>query len=306
MRIKKGDTVQVLSGNDKGVIGEVLEVIPKTGKVVVKGANVRKKHVKPRKQGEEGGIISVEVAIPSSKVSVVCPKCGEATKVGYTVEKDETDGLYGIHIEKYKKEDYRKITSLFPVENFGSNAECYYLLYIGNDWLYTYKDNELIKVKESADTLLSDMSESWIRFKQYGMNAQELRRLSGDVLSKLFVNDDFANTEFGVVYVVKTKNKDTAEYIVNFRLGSSSNFITDDDIVVEITMNGGDVKIIDSNEFSATDIENLLSWIEARQSGSGEIFYRLKNEKTQHFINYYMINSISVYNGKEYRTKTAK
>ena len=89
MKIKKGDTVKVLSGNDKGKTGEVIEGIPKTEKVIVKGVNVRKKHVKPRKQGEEGGIISVECAIPSSKVNVVCPKCGKATKVGYSIEKEE-------------------------------------------------------------------------------------------------------------------------------------------------------------------------------------------------------------------------
>ena len=88
MRIKKGDTVKVLSGNDKGKTGEVLEVIHKTEKIIVKGVNVRKKHVKPRKQGEEGGIISVEVAIHSSKVSVVCPKCGKATRIGFKEGKD--------------------------------------------------------------------------------------------------------------------------------------------------------------------------------------------------------------------------
>ena len=82
MKIRKGDNVKVLSGNDKGKTGEVLEVIPKTEKIIVKGVNIRKKHVKPRKQGEEGGIISVECAMPSSKVNVVCPKCGKATKVG--------------------------------------------------------------------------------------------------------------------------------------------------------------------------------------------------------------------------------
>ena len=84
MKIKKGDTVEILSGNDKGKQGEVLEVIPKAEKILVKGVNIRKKHVKPRKQGEEGGIISTECAIPSGKANVVC-----ATKVGYTVEKDE-------------------------------------------------------------------------------------------------------------------------------------------------------------------------------------------------------------------------
>ena len=89
MRIKKGDNVEVLSGNDKGKKGEVLEVLPKDNKIIVKGVNVRKRHVKPRKQGDEGGIISVECAINSSKVNVVCPKCGKATKVGYSEEKDK-------------------------------------------------------------------------------------------------------------------------------------------------------------------------------------------------------------------------
>jgi large subunit ribosomal protein L24 len=89
MKIKKGDTVEVLSGNDKGKKGEVLEVIPKKDKIVVKGVNIRKKHVKPRKQGEEGGIIPVECAIYSSKVNVVGPKCKKGVKVGYIMEKDE-------------------------------------------------------------------------------------------------------------------------------------------------------------------------------------------------------------------------
>jgi large subunit ribosomal protein L24 len=89
MRIKKGDTVKVLSGNDNGKTGEVIQVIPKDQKVIVKGVNVRKKHVKPRKQGEEGGIISVECPIHIAKVNVVCPKCGKATRVGYTIENGE-------------------------------------------------------------------------------------------------------------------------------------------------------------------------------------------------------------------------
>jgi len=89
MRIKKGDKVQVLAGNDKGTTGEVLEVNPKADKIIVKGVNIRKKHVKPRKQGEEGGILSVECSIPASKVNVVCPKCSKTTRVGYSMEKDK-------------------------------------------------------------------------------------------------------------------------------------------------------------------------------------------------------------------------
>ena len=86
MKLKKGDNVMVLSGNDKGKTGEVLEIMPKADKVVVKGVNIRKKHVKPRRAGEEGGIISSEFPIPSSIVNVVCSKCGKATRIGYIVE----------------------------------------------------------------------------------------------------------------------------------------------------------------------------------------------------------------------------
>ena len=86
MKLRKGDNVIVLSGNDKGKTGEVLEVIPSTQKIVVKGVNIRKKHVKPRKAGEEGGIIPSEFPIHSSKVALLCPKCGKATKIGYKIE----------------------------------------------------------------------------------------------------------------------------------------------------------------------------------------------------------------------------
>lgn len=86
MKIKKGDTVQILSGNDKGKTGEVLETIPKTSRIIVKGINIRKKHIKPKKQGEEGGIVPVECSIHSSKANVVCPKCGKATRIAMKVE----------------------------------------------------------------------------------------------------------------------------------------------------------------------------------------------------------------------------
>jgi large subunit ribosomal protein L24 len=88
MKLKKGDNVKVLSGNDKGVTGEVLEVLPKANKVIVKGVNIRKKATKPRKAGEAGGIIASEHPVNASKVAVVCPKCGKAVRVGYKVEKD--------------------------------------------------------------------------------------------------------------------------------------------------------------------------------------------------------------------------
>ena len=80
VHVKKDDTVIVISGDDKGKKGKVLEAMPAAGKVVVEGVNVATCHVKPKKQGEEGGIISREIPIYASKVMLVCPKCGKATR----------------------------------------------------------------------------------------------------------------------------------------------------------------------------------------------------------------------------------
>ena len=89
MNIRRDDKVIVLSGKDKGVEGKVLKADPKAGKVIVEGVNVATKHQKPRKQGEEGGIIKVETPIYACKVQKVCPKCNKPTRIGHKVEGDK-------------------------------------------------------------------------------------------------------------------------------------------------------------------------------------------------------------------------
>ena len=88
MKIRKDDKVVVLSGRDKGKEGKILSADPKALKVTVEGVNVATKHQKPRKQGQDGGIIKVETPIYASKVMLVCPKCGKATRVAHKI----TDG----------------------------------------------------------------------------------------------------------------------------------------------------------------------------------------------------------------------
>ena len=85
MHIKKGDTVVVLSGDDKGVQGEVIAVSPEEGKVIVKDVNIIHKHVKPRRQGETGGIIDAEGAIYASNVALYCPACKKGVRVHHEV-----------------------------------------------------------------------------------------------------------------------------------------------------------------------------------------------------------------------------
>ena len=86
MNIKKNDKVVVLSGKDKGKEGKVLTAMPAEKKVVVEGVNVATCHVKPRKQGEEGGIVRREIPMYVSNVMLVCPKCGKPTRVASKVE----------------------------------------------------------------------------------------------------------------------------------------------------------------------------------------------------------------------------
>ena len=82
MKIKANDKVVVLSGKDKGKEGKILVAMPAENKVVVEGINVATCHTKPRKQGEQGGIIRKEIPMRADKVMLVCPKCGKATRVG--------------------------------------------------------------------------------------------------------------------------------------------------------------------------------------------------------------------------------
>lgn len=92
LKIRKGDNVEVISGRDKGIRGEVLRVLPKLGRVVVQGANIRTKH--QRQVQTEGrtlspGIIKFEAPMHVSNVMLVCPKCSEVARVGITRESGE-------------------------------------------------------------------------------------------------------------------------------------------------------------------------------------------------------------------------
>ena len=81
--VKTGDTVKVISGDDKGTTGKVQKVNTETGRIIVEKVNMVKKHQKPRGQGMPGGIIEKEAAIDASNVMVICPKCGKPTRIGH-------------------------------------------------------------------------------------------------------------------------------------------------------------------------------------------------------------------------------
>ena len=83
MKIKKGDTVLIITGKDKGKKGKVIEAFPQQNKINVEGVNLVKKHRRPRKEREKGEVIEIPKPINVSNVKLICPRCGQSVRVGY-------------------------------------------------------------------------------------------------------------------------------------------------------------------------------------------------------------------------------
>jgi large subunit ribosomal protein L24 len=89
MKIHQNDTVLIIAGKDKGKKGKVLKSLPKENKIIVEGLNIVKKHNRPKRSGEKGQTIEVARPFNVSNVKLVCPKCGQAARVGYRVAEEE-------------------------------------------------------------------------------------------------------------------------------------------------------------------------------------------------------------------------
>ena len=88
MKLKKGDSVLIISGKDKGRTAKILKSFPKAMKILVEGINLKQKHIKPKRQGEKGQVIQAPAPLQVSNVKFLCPKCQKATRLGYKVEKN--------------------------------------------------------------------------------------------------------------------------------------------------------------------------------------------------------------------------
>ena len=86
LNVKKGDTVIVISGKDKGKKGKILTAMPKDSKVIVEGINIATKHQKPRNEKQAGGLLKIPTALNACKVMRVCPSCGKPTRTAYKIE----------------------------------------------------------------------------------------------------------------------------------------------------------------------------------------------------------------------------
>lgn len=92
MKIRKNDSVMIISGNDKGKTGKVLKVFPKDLRIIIEGVNIRKRHTKPSQKNQQGGIIEKEAPIHVSNVMILDPKTNKPTRVGSQIILDEKTG----------------------------------------------------------------------------------------------------------------------------------------------------------------------------------------------------------------------
>ena len=88
MKVIKGDSVLIIAGKDKGRTGKIIKALPKDLKILVEGINLKKKHVRPKREGEKGQVVEIPAVMDISNVKVICPKCGKATRIGYRTEGD--------------------------------------------------------------------------------------------------------------------------------------------------------------------------------------------------------------------------
>lgn len=89
LHVKKGDKVKILSGDEKGKTGKVLEIFPKDSRAIIEGVNIVSRHKKPRSAQEAGGITKVEAPVGLSKLQVLCPICGAAARMGFVIKDDK-------------------------------------------------------------------------------------------------------------------------------------------------------------------------------------------------------------------------
>jgi large subunit ribosomal protein L24 len=100
MKVRKNDTVLVISGDDRGKKGRVLKVFPEKNRIIVEGVNFIKRHTKPSAKSVHGGIMEKEATIAVSKVLVICNKCGQPTRVGYKILKDGEKNVRARHCRR--------------------------------------------------------------------------------------------------------------------------------------------------------------------------------------------------------------
>ena len=203
--------------------------------------------------------------------------------------------VYAVRVDDFAKSDYSSINGVYATEGYAESAEVNYFIYIGDSYIYTYKNGMLVQVPGDAEYLFSDPEARESVIRKFGMTQKEISSIPSSVLNTLFLNSEYQNSNFGVVTVIKNSKK-TTDFKTQVILSGNQKYIhSTESINVQIFMSDGTSITLTSADISANEAEKLLIWLENRQNNKGPVFYTVKTGQKTYFINYYMISSINVY-----------
>ena len=115
------------------------------------------------------------------------------------------------------------------------------------------------------------------------------------VSTSVLLNDEYANSEFGIIYVLKTNDVSTQDYKVDFKLKLGKKYFgNNENLTLKVTLSGSEEKLFTPEDITTAEIEEFMSWIENRQNGKGSIFYQINTKAGFFFVNYYMITGVDV------------
>jgi len=193
----------------------------------------------------------------------------------YTAKKKDFDGS-----------DWRKISRIYPLEIGQQSADFRYFIKKGTDYR-VYKDGSFTTLS-SAATYLSDVETNWIDICLEGMTAEELRSIPEEDLTT-----ELAGNTFSVVYALKVCDKSTEGYSSMVTVDYTENLFTYTGMTLSVTLFGNTTPVQYTNLTDA-QVEDFMEWIYLRQYNYGPVFYRIDNGTTSEFINYYMVQKVSV------------
>lgn len=193
----------------------------------------------------------------------------------YTAKKNDIDAT-----------GWRKIKKLYPIEISNRYAEYAYYIQEGTDYK-VYKDGSWSTLSNAA-TNLADVEDNWIDIGLEAMSAEELRAIPEAALTS-----ELAGNTFSVVYAFKTYDQSTEGYTCNINVDYVEDLFSGTTLTLSIYMYG-DSAPVQYTSLTATEVEDFMEWVNARQYNYGPTFYRIDNGTVSDFINYFMIKKVTV------------
>lgn len=209
-----------------------------------------------------------------------------------TEKRDATAHIFASRYSGFEKSAYSELNGVYVSEH-GHNTECYYFITLGDKWIYSYKNGSIFRIPGSVSELFSDVGSNWIKLKQCGMNASELRSIPAQKLNELCLNPDYGNSTFGIAIALKTSTASSADYDTDIKLSAISK---------QLAQNNGtlNIRLLDSTSITLTitaqnrhDAEAFLLWFDKCSRGINCGIFKLTISDKTYYLSYSNIAAVT-------------